>query len=269
MPELPEVETIRRTLKNFIIGKKIERIVVHYDKIITGNSKAFIDSIVGQEIHDIDRIGKYLIFILDNQAFLSHLRMEGKYQITKAQAPQKKHEHLIFYLNDGTALRYMDTRKFGRFELVNIATYRHDFPLKKLGPEPWDADPAMLHARLQRSSLPIKTLLLDQSILAGIGNIYANEICFLMKLHPKTPGKRLGKKRVVQLLQAAKSILEDAVSQGGTTIHTYNANGISGLFQIYLKVHMQEKCPVCGTSISKEMVHGRGTYFCPRCQKTI
>ncbi|MDD3308074.1 MAG: DNA-formamidopyrimidine glycosylase, partial [Acetobacterium sp.] len=190
MPELPEVETVRRTLKNFIIGKEITEIRVHYDKIVVGDTNNFVASLTGQTIQDIDRVGKYLIFILDRDAFISHLRMEGKYHIVDASKPLNKHEHLSFIFSDGTALRYQDTRKFGRLELVNKESYRHDLPLCKLGPEPWDADPKAIYAKIHKSSLPIKTLLLDQTIMTGIGNIYANEICFAMKMDPTTPGKR-------------------------------------------------------------------------------
>lgn len=267
MPELPEVETVRRTLKNFIIGKKIKQIRVHYDKIVVGDTKIFVESLKGQTMRDIDRVGKYLIFILDRQAFISHLRMEGKYNIAEASKPLNKHEHITFQFSDDTELRYQDTRKFGRLELVNKETYRQDLPLCKLGPEPWDADPKELYSKIHKSSLPIKTLLLDQRIMSGIGNIYTNEICFNMKMHPLTPGKRVSKKRTAELIAVSKEILEKAIAQGGTTIHSFDANGITGLFQVQLQVHMQKVCLVCNGAITKEMVRGRGTYYCKVCQK--
>lgn len=267
MPELPEVETVRRTLKNFIIGKEIKEISVHYDKIVQGDTEIFVESLRGQTIQDIDRVGKYLIFILDRDAFISHLRMEGKYNIAEASKPLNKHEHITFHFNDSTELRYHDTRKFGRLELANKDTYSKDLPLSKLGPEPWDADPKEIYAKLHKSSMPVKTLLLDQHIMTGIGNIYANEICFRMKLHPSTPGKRVSKKRVEQLVEVSKEILEQAIDQGGTTIHSFDANGVSGLFQVQLQVHMQKACPICGGEVTKEMVRGRGTYYCKGCQK--
>jgi len=269
MPELPEVETVRRTLKNFIIGKEIREISVHYDKIIVGDAKIFEKSLKGQTIQDIDRVGKYLIFILDSDAFISHLRMEGKYNIVEASKPLNKHEHITFYFSDGTELRYQDTRKFGRLELANKETYDQDLPLCKLGPEPWEADPKDIYSKIHKSSLPIKTLLLDQSIMTGIGNIYANEICFCMKMHPKTPGKRVSKKRVEELVEASKEILEKAIARGGTTIHSFDANGITGLFQAQLQVHMQKVCPMCNGEVTKEKVCGRGTYYCKECQKKI
>ncbi|KNZ41476.1 DNA-formamidopyrimidine glycosylase [Acetobacterium bakii] len=267
MPELPEVETVRRTLKNFIIGKEIKEIRVHYDKIVVGDTNNFVATLTGQTIRDIDRVGKYLIFILDSDAFISHLRMEGKYNIIETSKPLNKHEHLSFVFSDGTELRYQDTRKFGRLELVNKETYRHDLPLCKLGPEPWDADPKEIYAKIHKSNLPIKALLLDQTIMSGIGNIYANEICFSMKMHPLTPGKRVSKKRVAELIAVSKRILEQAIAQGGTTIHSFDANGITGFFQVQLQVHMQKVCPVCNGPITKEMVRGRGTYYCKVCQK--
>jgi formamidopyrimidine-DNA glycosylase len=267
MPELPEVETVRRTLKNFILGKQIQDIKVYYDNIVVGDTKQFIETIKGQIIHDIDRIGKYLIFKLDSDAFISHLRMEGKYHIVEANTPLGKHDHISFIFSDGTELRYQDTRKFGRLEVTNIHTYAEDLPLSKLGPEPKDALVEPIYTRLQKSNLPIKTLLLDQSILAGIGNIYANEICFMMKINPYTPGKNLSKKRVKELLSIATIILDNAIKQGGTTIHSFDANGITGLFQVQLQVHTQKQCHVCGTEITKEMIHGRGTYYCKKCQR--
>ena len=267
MPELPEVETVRRTLKNFIIDKKIQDIHIHYDKIVTGDPRVFEVTLAGQMIRDIDRVGKYLIFILDQNAFVSHLRMEGKYNLVDASTPVGKHEHASFRFTDGTELRYQDTRKFGRLELVDKEMYRQDAPLNKLGPEPWDAQVKDVYQRIHKSSLPVKTLLLDQSILAGIGNIYANEICFRMKINPKTPGNRISRKRVGELIEVSQEILEQAIEQGGTTIHSFDANGITGLFQVQLQVHMQTTCPVCGGEITKEMVHGRGTYYCKNCQK--
>lgn len=267
MPELPEVETVRRTLKNFIIGKEIKEIIVYYDKIITGDTKIFMESLKGQTILDIDRVGKYLVFILDRDAFISHLRMEGKYNIVADSKPLNKHEHVTFHFNDSTELRYQDTRKFGRLELVNKETYHQDLPLSKLGPEPWELDPNDLYIKIHKSSLPIKTLLLDQSIMTGIGNIYANEICFRMRMNPKTPGKLVSKKRIEELAEVSKEILDSAIAQGGTTIHSFDSNGITGLFQVQLQVHMQKVCPVCCGEVTKEMVRGRGTYYCKTCQK--
>ena len=238
MPELPEVETVRRTLKNFILNKKITSIDVLYPKIIEDDIEEFKNKVCHQVINDIDRIGKFLIFKLDEVAFISHLRMEGKYHYVNSDEPLNKHDHIIFNLDDGKQLRYNDTRKFGRMKLVSLDNYANELPLSKLGPEPFYADEKKLYEKLHKCNLPIKHALLDQSIIAGIGNIYANEICFAMRLDPYTP-----------------------------TIHSFSANGIDGLFQVKLKVHMQKKCSVCGGEITKEAIKGRGTYYCKECQK--
>ncbi|MFV0396259.1 MAG: DNA-formamidopyrimidine glycosylase [Coprobacillaceae bacterium] len=267
MPELPEVETVRRTLKNFVLDKEIQEISVHYDKIVEGDTKQFIKLLKGQKIQDIDRIGKYLIFKLDHNAFISHLRMEGKYNIVSSDIPVNKHEHITFHFKDGSELRYQDTRKFGRLELTDIENYATNLPLSKLGPEPMDALLEQVYPKLHKSNLPIKTLLLDQTIMAGIGNIYANEICFAMRINPYTPGKKLTKKRVQECIEVSAAILKKAIEQGGTTIHSFDSNGIHGLFQVQLQVHMQKICSICGSEISKEKINGRGTYYCKKCQR--
>jgi formamidopyrimidine-DNA glycosylase len=266
MPELPEVETVRRTLKNFILDAKIVKVSVLYQKIISGDAGVFAAAVSGQAIRDIDRSGKYLIFVLDEIAFISHLRMEGKFNIVCPDTEINKHEHIIFYLADGRELRYQDTRKFGRMELVGRDTYRSQKPLSKLGPEPFAADPDTVYKRLNKSRVPIKSLLLDQSILNGIGNIYANEICWRLKMNPLTPGNQISRKQTKGLIQAAAEILTEAIALGGTTIHSFDAGGITGRFQTKLKIHTQKNCPFCHEPVTKIMVGGRGTYYCGQCQ---
>ncbi len=203
----------------------------------------------------------------DNTAFVSHLRMEGKYHYVDQYIPLNKHDHIIFNLDDGKQLRYNDTRKFGRMKLVSLDNYSNELPLSKLGAEPFNVDVKELYAKLHKCKLPIKHAILDQSIIAGIGNIYANEICFAMHLDPYTPAYKLTKKSVAELKEVSSKILEEAIEQGGTTIHSFSANGIDGLFQVKLKAHMQKVCPICGGEITKEAIKGRGTYYCKQCQK--
>lgn len=266
MPELPEVETVRRTLKQLILHKKIIEIKIFYKSVIDGDPKQFCSSLLNQTFQDIDRAGKYLIFKMDDIAFISHLRMEGKFLICKPEDPISKHEHIIFKLDDGKELRYHDTRKFGRMKLCSRENYRQQLPLSKLGPEPFDAVDEDIYQRLQKKSVAIKTALLDQSILSGIGNIYANEICYQMHIDPRTPANRLTKKRIRELLEVSSQILNSAIEQGGTTIHSFSSNGIDGLFQVQLKVHLTNQCPQ-GHDIKKIMINGRGTYYCPVCQR--
>ena len=267
MPELPEVETVRRTLKNFILKRLILGIDVYYPRIIVGDVKQFVEAFTGEVFCDIDRVGKYMIFQCQKHAFISHLRMEGKFHIVDQDVPVTKHTHVVFHMDHHQDLRYIDTRKFGRMKFVDLHHYREQMPLKKLGPEPFDITVEALYQRLHHCSLPIKTALLDQSIMCGIGNIYANEICFYMHMDPRTRASRLSKKRVAELKEVAIHVLNDAICQGGTTIHSFDANGIHGLFQVQLKVHGQKECSVCHHPIKKVMVHQRGTYFCPHCQK--
>ena len=266
MPELPEVETVRRTLENFILNKKIEDIKILYPKIIDDDQEEFVQTLKNKTFTEIDRVGKYLIFKLEDVAFISHLRMEGKYQICKKGDILSKHDHVIFVLDEGMELRYNDVRKFGRLKLVDHDDYKNQLPLSKLGPEPFEIDYLELYQKLKKKNKVIKTVLLDQSIMTGIGNIYANEICYQMHLNPYTKANVLSKKRVKELVDVACEILNKAILQGGTTIHSFSANGIDGLFQVQLKVHMQKHCPL-GHEIKKVMINERGTYYCPICQK--
>ncbi len=266
MPELPEVETVRKTLINHVIDKTIVNVIALYPRIIEDEFENFKNAVINQKITDIDREGKYLIFVLEDVAFVSHLRMEGKYNII--QEPHfAKHDHVIFELDDGSYLVYNDVRKFGRMALVDHDRYRSELPICKLGKEPFEASVDEVYQKIHRSNLPIKHLLLDQTIMCGIGNIYANEICFKMGIDPFTPGKDLSKKRVGELIEASKEILALAIEQGGTTIHSFSANGIDGLFQVNLNVHLQKQCKVCGSEIIKEKIKGRSTYYCPKCQR--
>lgn len=266
MPELPEVETVRQTLKNYIIGQEICHVDVHYPNIIDGDLDLFISKVTHQKIKDVDRVGKYLIFVLEDCAFVSHLRMEGKYFFYEQSKAIDKHVHVVFHTTAGFKLCYHDTRKFGRMQLVDKTLYKSQLPLSKLANEPFDSEVQFVYDKIHKSALPIKTLLLNQSIMAGIGNIYANEICFMMNLNPKTPGKALSKKRVGELILQSCIVLHKAIEQGGTTIHSFSTQGIDGLFQVSLYVHLQKECKICGGDITKIMLNQRGIYYCKKCQ---
>jgi formamidopyrimidine-DNA glycosylase len=267
MPELPEVETVRRTLQKCVLGANISGVTVLYDPIVMGQPAAFAAAVAGQNIRAIERAGKYLVFVLDEAAFTSHLRMEGKYNIVSSGEAVGKHEHVLFALADGRDLRYQDVRKFGRMTLTDKNGYRRLPPLDRLGPEPWEAEPAALYEKLRKSRLPLKSLLLDQTVLAGIGNIYANEICFSLRLDPRTPGHRLTAEQCAALIAAACAVLDRAIELGGTTVHSFTAGGVSGRFQNELAIHGQNECPHCHGKVAKIAIGGRGTYFCQNCQK--
>ena len=271
MPELPEVETVKKALELKVKNRKITNLNVLYPNIFSGEEIDNLkEKILGETINSVSRRGKWLIFNLDHYHLLSHLRMEGKYLYKTRNDEIKKHEHVIFTLDNDLELRYQDTRKFGKMHLIKKGELDSDnSPLKSLGLEPFDENLniAYLKDKFKNKKLPIKTVLLDQSIVTGIGNIYANEICFRMRIDPKTAGNKLSEKRTAEMIEVSGEILSEAIKQGGTTIHSFDANGVTGLFQTKLQVHMQKECPTCGGSITKEKVNGRGTYYCKKCQR--
>lgn len=273
MPELPEVETVKNSLRLRLLGKKILGVNIYHDNIIEYPSVMdFKNNIVNQTINDIERYGKWLIFELDDYYLLSHLRMEGKYFFKSNNEIRNKHEHVVFSLDDGTELRYMDVRKFGKMHLILKADIKKKGPLIEMGLEPWDSNLTIeyLKSKYSRKRLPIKTVLLDQSIIVGIGNIYADEILFLSNINPLTLCCDLTDIELEKIIINTKEVLERAIEKGGTTIRSYTSvDGVHGLFQQELYVHgkVNDKCKKCDSGIIKIKVGGRGTYYCPTCQK--
>lgn len=269
MPELPEVETVRRTLLLKIKDKKIIDIFVLYPNIIKTDITYFMTHVINQSIRDIKRMGKYLIFMLDHDVMIMHLRMEGKFFI-KHHEDIDKHEHVIFTLDDMSQLRYHDVRKFGTLHVHPIKEYLNLYPLNGLGPEPIDKNRLDFHQEIHHSNRPIKGVMLDQHIISGLGNIYVDETLFLAKIHPSKPASKITKKQASDLIDAATKVLTKAVELGGTTIRSYTSSlGVHGRFQNELNVHTKqgEPCPICNQEIIKIRVAGRGTYVCPNCQK--
>ena len=275
MPELPEVETVKETLKLKLIGKKIKDVKVYYDGIIAyPEVKEFSKQIKNLPIKDIKRRGKWLMFDLDNYYLLSHLRMEGKYFFKNKEDKVDNHEHVVFTLDDDEELRYRDTRKFGKMYLIKKEDINSIGPIKDLGLEPWDDSltKEYLKSKYKNKKLPIKTVLLDQSIIVGIGNIYADEILFLSKLNPLIKCCDLKDNDLDNIIKYTKEVLEKAIKLGGTTIRTYTSvDGVHGRFQNELLIHGKDKdvCPNCGQPVAKIRVGGRGTYYCINCQKDI
>ena len=272
MPELPEVETVRKALLNKLKNKKILDINVLHNNVFENQDISFVkNNIKNQEIKTIKRRGKWLVFELDVYYLLSHLRMEGKYLYRDIGQDIGKHELVVFNISNEFELRYKDVRKFGKMYLI-LKDKINDSPLAKLGYEPWDdmLDINYLKEKYKNKSLPIKTLLLDQTIITGIGNIYADEILFLSKTNPIKKGKDLNDDELKKIIDNTRIVLHEAIKQGGTTIRSYTSEeGITGLFQNNLNVHQKEgkKCPVCDSVIKKIKVGGRGTYYCEKCQK--
>lgn len=273
MPELPEVETVKEALKLEVLNKKIMDVNIIYNNIIEyPKVEDFKKQIINQTINDIKRRGKWLMFELDNYYLLSHLRMEGKYHIRKLNDPYNKHEHVSFIFSDNTELRYMDTRKFGRMHLIKKEELNARKPINELGLEPFDDNLsiAYLHEKYSKKRLPIKTVILDQSIIVGIGNIYADEILFLSKINPLKKANELNNDELNSIIKYTREVLKKAIKLGGTTIRSYESSeGVHGRFQNELLVHgkEKEKCPNCNNELLKIKVGGRGTYYCPDCQK--
>lgn len=272
MPELPEVETVKNILLPLIKDKTIDYVDVFYDKLVLSDLTGFKEKLKNRTIKDLTRYGKYLFFIFDNDLVLiSHLRMEGKYRYNENHSSRIKHTSAIFYFKDNTTLAYDDTRKFGIMYLSTLSEYKNLPMIKKLGVEAnkiREEDKIYLYKKFNKNK-KIKELLLDQSILCGIGNIYADEILYASKISPFTKGKDLSKDDIDKIIENAPLILNKAIAFGGSTIHSYHpSEGVDGRFQGELLCYGKEGeiCPICQTTFKKTFINGRGTTYCPNCQ---
>lgn len=275
MPELPEVETVKNVLKKKIVGLTIKSVTIHHPKMIKGiDVEDFSTNLVGQTINNITRRGKYIIFQMSDWFMLSHLRMEGKFFHGKdVEFAREKHIHARFDLSDGSVLVYEDVRKFGTFHLYALGIdLEKTAPFLVLGPEPWDTDFNIenFSKQIKGKKTPIKSLLLSQKLITGLGNIYVDEVLFASNVHPSKASNTLTKAEITAIIKHTRDILKHAIKHKGTTIKTFtSAHGFEGMYQEFLKVHTKkdEPCPTCETTILKTKVGGRGTYYCPTCQK--
>lgn len=274
MPELPEVETIKETLRNRILGETIDEVTILLPRLIRTPEEPdrFRERLIGRTIREVTRRGKYLIFHLPPFRLISHLRMEGRYSIHGAGDPVEKHTHLIWRFRSGEELRYRDVRQFGTFDLISKEE-EEPKGFKRLGLEP--LTPAFtLKAFSRLLSLPtrrnIKAFLLDQAKVAGLGNIYTDEALFHAGIHPERPVSSLTGKEIKRLYGAIDEVLRKGVEAGGATVRSYtNAGGGMGYFQLEICVYGQEgkPCPRCGGEIERIVTAGRGTHLCPHCQR--
>ncbi len=227
---------------------------------------------IGLEFKDILRKGKWLLFDIGDYYLCSHLRMEGKYFIKNHDEEINKHEHVIFTFEDGIDLRYHDTRKFGRMNLVLKDKLDTVEGVRKQGIEPIDSNltKEYLFYKFNKKSLPMKSLLLDQTIISGLGNIYADEVLFKAGINPLRLGKSITLEECDKIRKASNDIISEAIKCGGTTIRSYTSSlGVTGRFQQNLMVHKREglECKKCHSLIKKIVVGGRSTYYCEKCQK--
>jgi formamidopyrimidine-DNA glycosylase len=272
MPELPEVETVRRTLEKFILNREIRDIDIFYEKMLRNTTVSQLRNILnGKQFTRISRYGKYLLLFVDQVVLMIHLRMEGKFFLKPLDQPKDKHEHVIIYFSDGETLRYQDTRKFGTIDIFQEQDLFTTSPLAKMGPEPYSETLTVkyLYQKLKNKTVAIKSALLDQTIMSGLGNIYVDEVLFISKINPVRPANKCSKKDVERIIDASRKVINKAIELGGSSIRSYTSSlGVTGRFQNELLVHTKqgEACPVCETIIIKQKVNGRGTYTCPNRQ---
>jgi formamidopyrimidine-DNA glycosylase len=269
MPELPEVETIKTELAPHIIGRRISGVTVFWDRIVREPSiEEFRSRITGQKITDVARRGKYLLVSLSSgDLLIIHLKMSGSLLIADSSAEPPKYTQAILSLNNNTRIFFRDPRKFGLMRLVKDRNH----VIGKLGPEPLEPDftPGVLARLLARRTAPIKALLCDQNLIAGVGNMYADEALFLARIHPLRPGRSLTKKEIERLYHAIRKVLVAGIGKkGASVLNYYRPDGTLGTAHFEFKVaHGKGKnCPNCGTPIARLAIRGRGSYFCPRCQ---
>jgi formamidopyrimidine-DNA glycosylase len=276
MPELPEVETIRRTLIPSVKGKSFAEVEVFNPSVLENVSKEDFVALKGASIDDIGRRGKYLIFDLskdkERYQMVAHMRMTGKLLYANSCRPLAKHTHLRFLFSDGSELQFEDTRRFGRFWLVGYGKLNEVGGLNSLALEPLDADFNVLYWEEKiknRSRSLVKSTLLDQHVVAGLGNIYADEVLFAAGVNGARPTGSLTHAENERLVLAMREILELGIEKCGTTFSDYvDSNNHKGDMQSYLKVFLHEgdPCPNCGSKILKTKIGGRSSYFCPHCQ---
>lgn len=275
MPEAPEVETVRRTLEKQLHGRQITGVSITHPKLADNMPASEMEEkLTGEHLVSFHRLGKYLILETDHYDWVAHMRMEGKFLVFDEE-PQdekiRKHTHAVFDLDNGKKLCYVDTRKFGRMDLYDKCSDFHALPaLKKTGLDVLDEKLTgeSLYQKIHKRNIPIKTALLNQSVIAGIGNIYADEILFAAGLDPRSLCSHLDVEDCRRIVKAAKEIIQEAILHKGTTILSFSSDNHPGEFQNFLKVHVRENepCQKCEHAIERIRVNNRSTYLCPECQ---
>ena len=265
MPELPEVETIARKLKPDLIGRTILAADLHWSRTLaTPSPQKFKEQVKGQKILDVGRRAKYFVLHLSSFDLLIHLRMSGDLFIKDSTIQLEKHDRLGLKLSGNKSLIFNDTRKFGRVWL----TSNPEEVLGRLGPEPLSREftPQWLYGALNKKHRKLKPLLLDQTFLAGLGNIYTDEALNIAKLHPGAASDSVKVKQAEALYEAIRSVLKEGIRRNGASIDWVYRGGE---FQNHFRVYDREgkPCPVCGTEIVRLVIGQRGTHICPKCQK--
>ena len=274
MPELPEIEAVKRVIEPQIQGLAIEQVMVNRPEVVAHPSTdEFCTRITGQFFTEIDRRGKFLILCLSGgDKVVLHLRMTGCLLVTPADYPEEKHTHLVFHLSDSRELRFSDTRRFGRFWLLRQGEADTYTGMEKLGAEPFEPgfSGEYLSTRLGKRKKAIKECLLDQNVIAGIGNIYSDEILFAARIHPERPASTLTKEEWNRLASVIPERLAFFIEKNETTPEEYlETKGQDYRNTPFLQVygHGGEPCPICGKTLCRTVVGGRSSVYCPTCQK--
>lgn len=274
MPELPEVETIRRTLEPFLKGLFLQRVEVLSPSLRKPLARDGFSRLLGQALSSLSRRGKFLLFEFETEVLVCHLGMSGRLLLHPHSQPLPTHTHLVLDFAHFTRLSYVDPRRFGFLSVIakeELAT----FPgLSQLGPEPFATASvvANLEAMKARSRRFIRDVLLDQRVVAGLGNIYACEALFIAGIRPTRRISQLSRPALGRLAEAAALVLERAIQAGGTTLRDKgfrNALGEWGYFAVNLAVYGRQgqSCPICGQAVVRRLLSGRSAYYCSKCQR--
>jgi formamidopyrimidine-DNA glycosylase len=274
MPELPEVETVRRGLEKMLKDEPtIEHVELTRGDIRFPIPKNFASKLEGAKITGVRRRAKYLLIDTTKVTLLSHLGMTGSWRLEKDETPHDKHDHCFIDLSDRRTMVFRDPRRFGVLDLVKPGEESKHKLLKALGPEPFDEEnfnAEKLFKRSRRRKIAVKVFIMDQKTVVGVGNIYASEALFRAGIKPQKQAGKLTKKEAEDLVRAIREVLNEAITAGGSSIRDYkNAGGESGAFQDAHQVYERggEACRTCGTPIRTKVMGGRSTYWCPSCQR--
>jgi len=272
MPELPEVETTRRGLEPYCVGRVIDRAVVRESRLRWPVPAELATTVVGSRVWQLDRRGKYLIMRLDSDsALMLHLGMSGYIRVVAPETPPLKHDHVDLILGEDCCLRFHDPRRFGSIHLTEEPAESHSL-LRSLGPEPFDTgfDGAYLYARAGSRRLAVKAFIMDSHIVVGVGNIYATEALFRAGIHPARAAGRVSRKRFEHLADTIRAVLGEAIEAGGTTLRDFSrSDGQPGYFKQSLDAYGRggQPCTRCGRALRTSRLGQRATVYCPGCQR--
>ncbi len=271
MPELPEVETTRRGIAPFLLKQSVRKVIIRQPQLRWPIEPCLPELLLGQQIKEVDRRGKYLLIKVNSGCLIIHLGMSGHLRVLSQQQAVQQHDHFDLELANGEVLRYTDPRRFGCVLWTEQDPLKHKL-LINLGPEPLSTDfsAEYLFKRSRQRRLPIKTFIMSSQQVVGVGNIYANEALFQSGINPLTPAGKLSKVRISRLVEAIKVVLRAAIKRGGTTLKDfYGVNGEAGYFSLSLAVYGRggKACNNCQTPLKEIRLGQRQTVYCPRCQR--